>query len=218
MGAVGVSEDTAACFMSYVRAMKLLRLLAWRVLLYGGGSLTAAAVASRVGGCSPAGAAAVAHWETGTVRRVLDGDTYEVLANYQLLRVRLIGVDAPELGQPGGREAADSVRKLLRGQPVRLLRQGADGYGRTLGAVRVSRRAAVGAPRSVSVDSLLVVRGWAWAYDPGQISPRLAPQQQQAMLARRGLWTCGAQVPVRPGIWRAFNRQEKLLHGVRCAW
>lgn len=65
--------------------------------------------------------------------RVVDGDTYDVLAAGVVRRVRLLGVDAPELDQPFGRQAADSVARLLPvGQPVLLGRVGLGLYGRTL--------------------------------------------------------------------------------------
>ncbi|RZK90662.1 MAG: hypothetical protein EOO62_34735, partial [Hymenobacter sp.] len=69
--------------------------------------------------------------------RVIDGDTYEVLAGGQVLRVRLLGMDAPETSQPFGHQATDSVRALLGTRLVLLQRQGTDLYGRTLGVVRV---------------------------------------------------------------------------------
>ena len=75
--------------------------------------------------------------EYGTVRRVLDADTYEVLLPAGLVRVRLPGVDAPELSQPYGRQAADSVARLLRGRVLEVERLGVDGYGRTLAGLRV---------------------------------------------------------------------------------
>ena len=90
-------------------------------------------------------------WEVARVTRVVDGDTYEVLTGGQVLRVRLLGVDAPEHDQAFGPQATDSATALLRGQLVRLQRHGTDLYGRTLGKLRL-----VG---SGAVDSLLVVRG-----------------------------------------------------------
>ncbi|UOQ81017.1 thermonuclease family protein [Hymenobacter sp. 5414T-23] len=154
--------------------------------------------------------------EYGSVRRVLDGDTYEVRLPAGLVRVRLREADAPELSQPFGQQAADSVMKLLRGRILQVDRGGVDRYGRTLAGLRVAVQASSGANRWLSVDSLLVVRGWAWAYEPDQTVPALAELQQQAQRSLRGLWRCGVATPIRPGLWRAYNKQEKARAWVGC--
>ena len=95
--------------------------------------------------------------------RVVDGDSYDVLAGGVVYRVRLLGVDAPEPDQPFGYQADDSVTRLLQPErPVLLTRRGLDLYGRTLATVRLP---VAGGP-ALALDSLLVVRGWAWAWDP----------------------------------------------------
>ncbi|MDB5234214.1 MAG: hypothetical protein JWR44_1207 [Hymenobacter sp.] len=101
--------------------------------------------------------------ESARVVRVVDGDTYDVLAGGVRYRVRLLGVDAPEPDQPFGHQAGDSVARLLGPQRLlRLTRRGVDLYGRTLGTVRLP----VANGPALALDSLLVVRGWAWAWEP----------------------------------------------------
>ena len=101
--------------------------------------------------------------ESGRVLRVVDGDTYDVLAGGVRYRVRLLGVDAPEPDQPFGHQAGDSVARLLGPQRlVWLTRRGLDLYGRTLTTVRLP----MAKGPALALDSLLVVRGWAWAWDP----------------------------------------------------
>ena len=153
--------------------------------------------------------------ETGRVVRVVDGDTYDVLAEGITHRVRLLGVDAPERDQPFGRQAADSVARLLR--PARLVlltRQGTDLYGRTLASVRLP---VAGGP-ALALDSLLVVRGWAWAWDPKRRVAGRSMQQTAAVAARRGLWKCGAAGVLTPRQWRQFNYKNKRRYGVGCTW
>jgi len=58
-----------------------------------------------------------------TVVRVIDGDTFELSGGE---RVRLIGVDAPELGRPGSNEATQFVRERVEGRTVWLEADGAD--------------------------------------------------------------------------------------------
>jgi len=57
------------------------------------------------------------------VSRVIDGDTV-VLESGE--RVRLIGIDAPEIGQPGADEATAFVRERVEGRTVWLSSSGAD--------------------------------------------------------------------------------------------
>ncbi|HEX8504178.1 MAG TPA: thermonuclease family protein [Hymenobacter sp.] len=153
--------------------------------------------------------------ETGRVVRVVDGDTYDVLAGGITHRVRLLGVDAPEVGQPFGRQAADSVAQLLRpAQLVLLTRHGVDLYGRVLAAVRLP----VEGKPALALDSLLVVRGWAWAWDPKHRVAGRAAQQAAALKGRRGLWKCGAVGVLTPQQWRRFNYKNKRRYGVGCTW
>ena len=144
--------------------------------------------------------------ETGRMVRVVDGDTYDVLTGGITHRVRLLGVDAPERDQPFGKQAADSVARLLRPtQLVLLTRYGVDLYGRELGVVRLP----VAGKRALALDSLLVVRGWAWAWDPNHKVAGWAAEQASALEKRRGLWKCGAVGVLTPQQWRRFNYKNK---------
>ena len=58
-----------------------------------------------------------------SVSRVIDGDTI-VLTSGE--RVRFIGIDAPEVGEPGGSEATAFVRDLIDGQIIWLESDGDD--------------------------------------------------------------------------------------------
>ena len=64
-----------------------------------------------------ASGAALAGVETfvGTCTRVVDGDPFVVEVDGRQVTVELAGVDAPELGQPLGKEVRASLRKLLQG-------------------------------------------------------------------------------------------------------
>ena len=169
------------------------------------------------------------YWTQCRVTRVLDGDTYEVLLNSQKKRVRLLNVDAPETTQPYGKQATDSLKRLLFiGRLVLIHPTTTDLYGRTLAHLKL---VPAGRP-SFSLDSLLVVRGWAWARGASSNSagPRAA-LMDAAVYAHRGLWKCyvtsqpqqmgGAVVvgnPVPPNLWRAFNRYYKAVYRGSCTW
>ena len=155
--------------------------------------------------------------EPARVARVVDADTYDVVTGGQRVRVRLRGVDAPEHDQAFGAQATDSVAALLPvGRRVQLRRHGVDRYGRTLGSLVLPP--ASGTAGRGALDSLLVVHGWAWAYDPAHKVAGRAAQQAQAQAAGRGLWKCGVAAAVPPQLWRTFNYQNKRRYGAGCSW
>jgi len=92
---------------------------------------------------------------TAIVEKVIDGDTVDVLTVAGIReRIRILGVDTPELHDPQCREelaravaARDAVAELVRVQPVRLedIRALRDRYGRTLARVHTSGGASVSA-------------------------------------------------------------------------
>jgi len=162
---------------------------------------------------------AAAAAEAARVVRVIDADTYIMLSGSTTYRLRLLGVDAPEHDQAFGLQATDSVARLLApGRVVLVARTGMDLYGRTLGAVLLPTATVAAAGRAVPLDSLLVVRGWAWAYDPSRTVAGRAQQQVAAQRAGRGLWKCGAAGAVPPKLWRSFNSEIKRRYRVGCTW
>ena len=72
------------------------------------------------------------------VARVIDGDTFD-LDNGD--RVRLLGIDAPESGQPFFQQATDTLAELVEGGKVKLEKDSQynkDKYGRLLRYVFVN--------------------------------------------------------------------------------
>ena len=183
-----------------------------RLFLVGGGLTLLAALGTAGGALKPTPLA-----EAARVARVVDADTYDVVTGGQRVRVRLRGVDAPEHDQAFGAQATDSVAALLPvGRLVQLRRHGVDRYGRTLGSLVLPPASGTGGRGAL--DSLLVVRGWAWAYDPAHKVAGRAAQQAQAQAAGRGLWKCGVAAAVPPQLWRGFNYQNKRRYGAGCSW
>lgn len=157
--------------------------------------------------------------EAARVVRVVDADTYIMLSGASTYRLRLLGVDAPEHDQAFGPQATDSVARLLTpGRVVLVARAGLDLYGRTLGAVLLPTATVAAAGRPVPLDSLLVVRGWAWAFDPNRTVAARAQQQVAAQRAGRGLWKCGPAQAVPPKLWRSFNSDIKRRYQGTCSW
>ncbi len=81
---------------------------------------------------SPTPDAADATW---TVSNVVDGDTVDATKADTSIRIRVIGIDTPELGQCGYNEATANMKHLLAGKQVNLVpgaRDDRDRYGRYL--------------------------------------------------------------------------------------
>jgi endonuclease YncB( thermonuclease family) len=127
------------------------------------------------------GAALPAAALQGMVTRVSDGDTLWLrpASGARPVKLRLQGIDAPELCQPGGREARDALARLVLHQPVRVDEGPRDPHGRRLG--RLMRG-------DIDLQAQLVRDGHAWSYrwrgNPGPY----AAEEHEAHAARRGLF------------------------------
>lgn len=137
----------------------------------------------------------VAAGETATVRHVLDGDSF-ILADGR--EVRLIGVNAPEMGkdgqpgQPLAKQARHRLSALIKGKPLLLTagRERRDHYGRWLMHARL--------PDGTSVEEILLREGLAWAIAvPPNVDrlDRLLGAETEARAARRGVWGEAAYAP-----------------------
>jgi endonuclease YncB( thermonuclease family) len=68
--------------------------------------------------------------------RLIDGDTFA----YGAERIRIKGIDTPEVSETGGFDASQRLDLLLREGPVTIIPQALDKYGRTLADVFVNDR------------------------------------------------------------------------------
>jgi len=119
--------------------------------------------------------------EQALVVRVIDGDTLELADG---CRVRYLGIDAPELGEPYANEATAKNKQLVEGKIIELQqgKRDQDEYGRLLRYVYVN---------GVFVNAELVAQGYATAYifDPDErYSQVLVQLEQYAKMRKRGLW------------------------------
>lgn len=141
-------------------------------------------------------AVAAPQGEAAQVAQVIDGDTL-LLADGRL--VRLIGINAPELGKDGAfdeplaRAAQTLVAQLTVGQRVRLEfdREPVDRYGRLLAHVFL--------PDGRSLQEILLRQGLAFAVAVPPNLARLAAYQaaeEEARRAGRGVWGHPAYAPI----------------------
>ena len=129
---------------------------------------------------------------------VIDGDTLKAPWSE---RFRIVGIDAPELGQqcernatpyPCGQEARQALTRLLRGKEVVCASEGKDRYGRTL---------AVCYADGEDVGGAMVGLGWALAYR--RYSTAYVAAEDEARAGKRGMW---AGRFTEPWAWRAEQR------------
>jgi micrococcal nuclease len=72
---------------------------------------------------------------SGKVVGVSDGDTITVLQNRTPIKVRLHGIDCPEIGQDFGSRAKAFASEIVFGQVVKVVPRETDRYGRTVADV-----------------------------------------------------------------------------------
>lgn len=115
------------------------------------------------------------------VSSVIDGDTIK-LQNGE--RVRLLGINTPEKGQPYYEEATNGLKKLVEGKTVTLERdiEDKDQYGRLLRYIYVA---------DTFVNLEMVREGYANVYVISQntkYSDEFEKAEEEAKIAERGIW------------------------------
>ena len=138
----------------------------------------------------------------GRVVKVHDGDTVTVLASGVERRVRLVGIDAPERGQPFGSASRRGLAARVGGRVVVVVESGTDTYGRTLGRVLVAGEDA---------NAAQVRDGFAWVYRRFENDPALIAQEAEAKAAGRGLWRDPEPLP--PWVWRERHPPKPAAQG-----
>jgi micrococcal nuclease len=121
------------------------------------------------------------------LRRVIDGDTLDVVCDGEPQRVRLLRVDTPEREEPGYAAATAALRRLVAAGELRLVLEVADEpvrdrHGRLLAY-------AYAGGRNLNVE--LVRLGWS-AFDSrfgeGRFARAFEAAEHEARAAARGLW------------------------------
>jgi endonuclease YncB( thermonuclease family) len=120
---------------------------------------------------------------------VIDGDTLEIDGR----RIRLFGIDAPELSQTCdrggeawacGSAAADELRALIGSYALSCEGSEVDVYGRLLAVCYIS---------GVDLNRTLVAEGWATAFR--RYSDNYVADETRARASKRGLWSSSFTPP-----------------------
>ena len=127
---------------------------------------------------------------------VHDGDTLTLRALNEKLKVRLFGIDTPELGQPFGNNAKQALSQMVFGRSVTISSTGKDRYGRTLGTVFSQDKG--------NVNAELVRMGMAWHYRQYSNSTAMQGFEDYAKEHKIGLWA--DPNPIAPWDWRKGKR------------
>lgn len=159
--------------------------------------VTVATLIAFVSGCTPLTppAADAAPAPTATVLRVVDGDTLDVKDDHRgRLRVRVLGIDTPEVHRPGwsvgcwGPEAERFASETLTGQRITLIadptQDATDRYGRTLAYVNMTDG------QDFSIEAVRSGMARSYVYDDKPVSryPEIRAAEDEARAALRGLW------------------------------
>lgn len=136
---------------------------------------------------------------SGTVVRVIDGDTYDILIGGEQVRVRMEGIDAPERGMDFYRVAKTHLGDLCKGQLIRLRIKEKDQYGRTIAKGYL--------PDGRELGEEMVKAGMAWHFKKYSRDTNLEAAEEQARAAAIGIWSLPD--PVAPWDHRAQKRRRR---------
>jgi endonuclease YncB( thermonuclease family) len=136
-----------------------------------------------------------------TVLAIDDGDSVVVKTTTEQVPVRVDGVDAPEMAQPGGPEAKAFLSSLLLGKTV---------------TVRVKNHRERSARLEVDgadVSATLIRSGMAWHCPRFTNDTVLTSAEAEARAAKRGLWSAARPTP--PWLYRGAGACWQEEKGTR---
>lgn len=157
------------------------------------------------------------------VSRVVDGDTIEVVIRGQNEKIRLIGIDTPEIVdsrktvQCFGGEASEKAKSLLGGQKIRLEADPSQGdrdkYNRLLRYVFLED--------GTFFNEIMINEGYAHEYtyqsNPYKYQKEFVLAEKEARENNRGLWspdTCGGktnQLPVKASVEAEISDNQNCI-------
>ena len=139
----------------------------------------------------------------GTIVGVHDGDSCTLLVGTTQHKIRLEGIDTPELGQPFGTRAKQGLSKYIFSRQVTVHVSGKDSYGRSLGTILVDGK---------SINLQLVTDGLAWHYKQYSNDRKLAQAESSARRAKRGLWADADAMA--PWQWRRMRTSSSAARAL----
>ena len=143
------------------------------------------------------------------VVRIVDGDTIQVIdSNGIKFKIRLLGIDTPELKQRFGYESSLSLKKIIDGKAVIIISKTEKNKPYTLGRYKRIIGKIILNGKDINLE--MVQKGMAWHYKKYIKSQNVEDRQsynnaeQDARLNKIGLWS--DVNPVAPWEWRKLNK------------
>ena len=129
--------------------------------------------------------------------KIYDGDTITALTSQkEKIKIRLYGIDAPELKQPFGKASKRHLIDLISNKSLNINEKGKDKYGRTLAVLYNGDQ---------DINAQMVIDGYAWAYD--KFSKDYVAFQQNAQSLKKELWI--DKDVVRPSDFRKLKKSSR---------
>lgn len=142
------------------------------------------------------------------VLKIYDGDTIKVAGHDLTFKIRLVGIDSPEIGfngresQPFSKKARRYLTRLLDGKKVAIQGYGTGGYNRQLAEVFVGDK---------NINLEMIKAGLAEVYRgkrPQTLdTKRYFEEELNAKRAKKGMWRLGEQYKS-PRQWRKEHPRE----------
>lgn len=136
---------------------------------------------------------------SGIISKVTDGDSFELLTSDQRTRIRLFGIDCPEINQPYGDSATYYLNEFLNDSVIVIIRD-IDRYGRTVGDVFY---------KDTLINYNLIALGLAWHYKKYSDNNILSEAELEAKNNGVGIWSDSIQIA--PWDWRSGNYDKSIL-------
>ena len=148
---------------------------------------------------------------------ISDGDTITARCGepgqYEQVKVRLQGIDAPERKQPFGNRAREALSELAYMKEAELRCNKIDRYKRHVCSVWVTPNEAPGPNKTLDVGLAMITQGMGWWYRTYSREQSLQERgqyefaEQEAKARKAGLWHDSE--PIAPWDWRKAKRNQR---------